>query len=205
MLAFISILVISYLIGSIPGGYISGKGWGGVDVREHGSGNIGTTNVLRVLGKGPALVAFLIDLGKGIAAVWIAGIIPAQFDSTIIRAVAGLVCICGHNWSFLLKFRGGKGVATSAGVFLILTPLPFVMALLTMAGTVGITRYVSLGSMVSASTLPLYIWVLTGRDSLSYVLLAIIVAGLVIARHFSNLKRLLAGQEHKLGEKVKPV
>jgi glycerol-3-phosphate acyltransferase PlsY len=200
MLFFVLAAAGGYLLGSLPGGYIVGKGIGGVDVRKFGSGNIGATNVLRVLGKGPALLVLLIDLGKGAAAVYLAGLFPTELDPSLLRAIAGLACISGHNWSFFLKLKGGKGVATSAGVFLLLTPLPFIFALLTMSLVVGITRYVSLGSMTSAVALPLYIWILMGEEGLSYIVLGAVVAALIIFRHRSNLKRLLAGQENKLGQ-----
>ena len=203
MLTFLLLGVLGYVLGSIPGGYIVGKGLKGIDVRKYGSGNIGATNVLRVIGKGPAFLAFLIDFGKGVAAILIAEIFSPQAAPLITKSIAGLACICGHNWSFFLKFRGGKGVATSAGVFLVLTPLPFVFALLTMIAVVGITKYVSLGSIISASTLPFYIWTFMGKEHLTYSFLACIVAALIIFRHSSNLKRLLSGEEHKLGEKVK--
>lgn len=195
-------IAVGYLLGSIPGGYIIGKGIKGVDVRKFGSGNIGTTNVLRVLGKGPALFVFLIDIGKGIASVWISGLLPSPLDPSIIRTIGGFSCIAGHNWPLFLKFRGGKGVATSAGVFLLLTPLPFLFSFLTMLLVVGATRYVSLGSMVSAAALPFYIWILMGKGALNYIILGAVVAGIIILRHHSNLKRLLAGQENRLGEKV---
>jgi glycerol-3-phosphate acyltransferase PlsY len=118
------------------------------------------------------------------------------------RALAGLACVSGHNWPVFLRFRGGKGVATSAGVFLILTPLPFVFSLLTMVLVVGLTRYVSLGSMISAAALPFYIWTLMGNEASIYIFLGIAIAGLIILRHHSNLKRLFIGKENKLGAKI---
>jgi len=205
MLSLVLAVVGGYLLGSLPGGYIVGKGIKGIDVRKFGSGNIGATNVLRVVGKKAAAIVLLIDLGKGAAAVYLAGLFSAGLDPSFTKAIAGLACISGHNWSFFLKFRGGKGVATSAGVFLLLTPLPFIFALVTMSLVVGITRYVSLGSMASAVALPFYIWILMGKEELSYIVLGVVVAALIILRHRSNLKRLLAGQENKLGEKVEGV
>jgi len=196
------VAVLGYLIGSIPGGYIVGKLVGSVDVRKSGSGNIGTTNILRVLGRRYAFFAFLIDFTKGIVSVYLVSFFSAEANLFIMRALAGLACISGHNWPIFLKFRGGKGVATSAGVFLILTPLPFVFSLLTMVLVVGLTRYVSLGSMISAAALPFYIWVLIGNGALIYISLGIAIAGLIILRHHSNLKRLLIGKENKLGEKI---
>lgn len=207
MLFLILAVIAGYFLGSIPGGYIVGKGIKGIDVRKFGSGNIGTTNVLRVLGKKYALLVLLIDLGKGIAAVSLVKLLPGLPDPSLslIRAVTGLACIGGHNWSPFLRFKGGKGVATSAGVFLILTPLPFLAALFIMILVVAATRYVSLGSMLSAATLPFFIWVFQGREGLTYIITAIVVALLVIARHRSNIKRLFAGQENKLGQKVQGI
>ncbi|MCD6257590.1 glycerol-3-phosphate 1-O-acyltransferase PlsY [Candidatus Aerophobetes bacterium] len=201
----VAVIITGYLLGSIPGGYIIGKGIRKVDVRNYGSGNIGTTNVLRVLGKKAALFVFLIDVGKGVASVWISGLFPSHIDLSIIRAIGGFSCIIGHNWPVFLKFRGGKGVATSAGVFLLLTPLPFLFSLLTMVITVGVTRYVSVGSMVSAALLPFYIWILMGKGAFNYTILGIVVAVIIVLRHHSNLKRLFSGREHKLGEKVQEV
>ncbi len=196
------VAVLGYLIGSIPGGYIVGKLAGSVDIRKSGSGNIGTTNVLRVLGRRYAFFAFLIDFTKGIVSVYLVSFFFVEINLFVIRALAGLACISGHNWPLFLKFRGGKGVATSAGVFLILTPLPFVFSLLTMVLVVGLTRYVSLGSMISAAVLPFYIWILIGNEALIYVFLGIAIAGLIILRHHSNLKRLFMGKENKLGERT---
>lgn len=197
-------IIAGYLLGSIPGGYVVGKLAGGIDVRESGSGNIGTTNVLRTLGKKHAFFAFLIDFGKGIASIYVVGLFPVEVNLSLTRSLAGFACISGHNWPLFLGFRGGKGVASSAGVFLILTPLPLAFALLTMIAVVAVTRYVSLGSMISAVALPFYIWVLMGTEILVYILLGAVVAGLIIWRHHSNLKRLLIGEENKLGQKIRP-
>jgi len=197
------IIIIGYLLGSVSGGYFAGKLAGGVDVRKYGSKNIGMTNVLRVLGKRYAFFAFLIDFGKGMASVYLPNFFSTNINPQIIRTLAGLACISGHNWPIFLKFRGGKGVATTAGVFSILTPLPFFLSLATMVAVVAATRYVSLGSMVSAAALPFYIWALMGTESLIYIYLGIGAAVLVICRHHSNLKRLLLGKESKIGERVK--
>ncbi|MBC7189201.1 glycerol-3-phosphate acyltransferase, partial [Candidatus Aerophobetes bacterium] len=120
----------------------------------------------------------------------------------LLKAIAGFACIAGHKWPVFLKFKGGKGVATAAGIFLILTPLAFCLSLVTMLVIVAVTRYVSLGSIVSAAALPFFI-LLQGRNPLPYLLLAATVAGIIIIRHHSNIKRLLAGREHKLGERIK--
>lgn len=197
------ITILGYLLGSIPGGYIVGKLVKGVDVRKYGSGNIGTTNVLRVLGKKYALFVFLIDFGKGAASVLIASLFPYGNLSPLVRSLTGMACITGHNWPLFLRFKGGKGVATSAGVFLILTPLPFIFSFLTMVVVVGLTRYVSLGSMISAALLPLYIGIFMKEEGVFYIFLGVAVALLVVFRHRSNIKRLLAGKESKLGERIK--
>ena len=190
-------IALSYLIGSIAGGRVVGHFAGKVDVTSKGSGNVGTTNVLRVLGKKCALLVFLIDFFKGTAAVYLASMLVAGPHGPLVQAVSGLACICGHNWSLFFRFRGGKGVATSAGVFLFLAPVPLLLALGAMIAVVGTSRYVSLGSMMSAALLPVFIYFVGGASV--YVIAALVVAALVIFRHRGNIVRLLQGSEHKLG------
>ncbi|MBE0478278.1 glycerol-3-phosphate 1-O-acyltransferase PlsY [Candidatus Aerophobetes bacterium] len=199
MIFILSVVAIGYLLGSLSGGYLVGRLAGGFDIRKFGSGNIGTTNVLRVLGKRYALFVLLLDFGKGAASIYMANLFAiGAMNPFLLRALAGLACITGHNWPVFLKFRGGKGVATAAGVFLILSPLPFAIAVLTMIAVVGATRYVSLGSIISAAALPFYIFVLMGAKSFMYIYLALAIAALIIWRHRSNLKRLVSGRENKL-------
>jgi len=145
----IFILLTGYMVGSIPWGYIAGKFKGGIDIRNFGSGNIGTTNTLRVLGTAPAIMVLLGDIGKGIVSVYIGRLLSplTGISPEIVGGLSGLSAMVGHNWPIFLRFKGGKGVATSAGVFLALTPLPFVFSLMLMLFVVFFTRYVSLGSI----------------------------------------------------------
>jgi len=196
---------MGYLLGSIPSGYLIGKSFKGIDIRDFGSGNIGFANALRVLGLFPGLMVLITDTGKGIIAVWIGYLISplAGINPQIGGGIAGLLAIIGHNWTIFLKFKGGKGVATTAGVFLSLTPLPFIFAVLVMVGVVGLTRYISLGSIISGCTLPLLIWLCVKDKEWFYVILSIMAAGFIVFKHRSNIKRLLKGEEIRLGEKMK--
>ena len=200
---FILILLIGYLVGSIPWGYLIGKLKKGIDIRKFGSGNIGTTNVLRVLGGVPAVLVLGGDMGKGIGAVCIGMMLASStgMSPKIIGGVAGLSSILGHNWPVFLRFKGGKGVATSAGVFLTLTPLPFILSLAVMLLVVFFTRYVSLGSILAAGSFPLFILLCARGETRFYFILSLIVAALTLFTHRSNLRRLLNGCERKLGEK----
>ena len=197
-------LFMGYFLGSIPSGYLVGKFFKGIDIRDFGSGNIGFANALRVLGLSLGLVVLIADIGKGDLAVWIGYLISpfAGINPHIGGGISGLLSIIGHNWTIFLKFKGGKGVATTAGVFLSLTPLPFIFVVLVMIGIVGLTHYISLGSIISACTLPLLIWFCMKDEGWFYIVLSIISAGFIVFKHRSNIKRLLKGREIKLGEKV---
>jgi glycerol-3-phosphate acyltransferase PlsY len=150
-------------------------------------------------------MVLLADIGKGIASVYIGRLLSplTGVSPEIVGGLTGLSSIVGHNWPIFLRFKGGKGVATSAGVFLALTPLPFVFSLMLMLLVVFFTRYVSLGSILSAGSLPLFI-LLCMRDQMRfYLVLSLIAAGLILFTHRSNLRRLLSGRERKLGEREK--
>ncbi|MEA1964710.1 MAG: glycerol-3-phosphate 1-O-acyltransferase PlsY [Candidatus Aerophobetes bacterium] len=205
MTSFILGLFTGYLLGSIPSGYLVGKFFKGIDIRDFGSENIGFANALRVLGFFPGLVVLIADIGKGVIAVCIGYLISplAGINPQISGGMVGLLSIIGHNWTIFLKFKGGKGVATTAGVFLSLTPLPFIFAVLVMIAVVGLTRYVSSGSTISGCTLPLFIWLCMKDEGWFYIILSIITAGFIVFKHRSNIKRLLKGEEMKLGEGVK--
>jgi len=170
---------------------------GGVDIRRYGSGNIGTTNVLRTLGKGPAALTFAGDVVKGWLTVWLAEAIgPEPWWG----AAGALLAIVGNCWSVFLGFRGGKGVATGLGAFLRLVPLATLPAVLVWAIVALTFRYVSLASLTASACLPL------GAFLLSYpvpaVLAAVAAVAIVMARHRDNLARLFAGTERKLGERA---
>ena len=189
-------LLLGYLLGSIPSGWLAGRWLKGIDLRELGSGSTGATNVLRQVGKGPALVVFLIDVGKGAAAVLLA---RAFGQSDWIQVLAGLTALAGHIWPVWLKFKGGKAVATGFGMFLGLAwPVglaSFGVFLLTLA----IFRIVSLSSVLAAVSLPLLMIRFSGVGS--YIVIALVAMGLVLWRHRSNLSRIIEGSEPKVGQK----
>lgn len=187
------ILVLSYLLGSIPWGYLIGVFWKGVDIRRYGSGNIGTTNAFRILGPGPGTAVLLGDVLKGSVAVWIAQYAGGEY----LALAAGLAAMAGHNWSIFLGFKGGRGVATGAGVILALVPLGLLILFLIWAGTILVTRYVSVGSIAAAVAAP----IVMGWAGHSWLLgIFGLVAGIaVIYRHQANLDRLRRGAEPKIG------
>ncbi len=189
----------SYVIGSIPTGFWLGKAWKGIDVRQHGSGNLGATNVFRVLGKGPGAMTLAIDILKGLLVVLAAKtLFPQELNTAI---TAGICAILGHTTSIFVCFRGGKGVATSAGVFLALLPLPSAAALLTFAIVFGITHYVSLGSLSAAVVLPASSFALSEPRALSCTAMAISL--FVAWTHRTNIQRLLNGTENRIEWKKK--
>jgi len=217
MLLFLALLLLGYLLGSIPAGYLAGRWLAGIDIRQEGSGSTGATNVLRVLGKGPALVVFLVDVLKGTAAVLLAkaaleplgvpldeaGTVSWGTDSWVVGA--GLAALAGHIWPVWLGWRGGKAVATALGMLLGLT-WPVGLACFGIFLTVlSLSRIVSLSSVVAAVALPLLMlgWFETQGLGLRwpYLALALLTSTLVIWRHRSNLARLLAGTEPRLGQK----
>ena len=198
------VLIACYLLGSFPSGYLIGKVFKGIDIRNFGSGNIGFTNVLRAIGTFPALIVLIIDITKGIISVYL-GFFFAQLvgiDCQIMGGISGLTSIVGHNWPIFLKFKGGKGVAVTAGVFLALTPIPFLLSLLVMVGIIALTRYVSLGSIVAAGSLPFFVFWL-GNNARLYFFLSIVAALFILFKHRNNIQRLLRSKESKIGEKVK--
>jgi len=192
----ISLLFIlaSYCIGAIPTGYWLGKAWKNIDIRQYGSGNVGATNVFRVLGKGPGLVTLFIDITKGLIPVLFA---RHFFPSTSEIALAvGIAAIIGHTLSFFIRFRGGKGVATSAGVFAGLAPLPFLLALSVFAATFGITRWVSLSSLSAAMGLGIGTFLFP--TALPIRITAWLVTIFIFWTHRANMQRLRLGTEPKL-------
>lgn len=188
------IVLISYLLGSVPVGFIVGK-TKGIDIRKHGSGNIGTTNAFRVMGKA-GIIVLAGDVAKGILAV----LLGKYFGGPVVGLISGLAAMAGHNWSIFLKFNGGRGVATAAGVLIALAPPVMVLALSIWGITVFITRYVSLGSILGAGPVPILLWAFDKHWS--YIIFGVVVAVLIIYRHCPNLKRLLDGTEYKWGEKA---
>jgi acyl phosphate:glycerol-3-phosphate acyltransferase len=206
MLWIILGILVSYLIGSIPTAYLFGRALKGIDIRKYGSGNVGATNVLRVLGKGPAVAVLLLDILKGIVpAVFLAEAFAARgtpIDIQTLRVLLGIGSICGHNWTVFLSFKGGKGVATTFGVVLALAikisalrPV-FLILLLTWLIVFLIFRLVSLASILAAIMLPVSMFVF--KQSRAMTLAGALLAGFIILRHKSNLQRLFQGKEHRL-------
>jgi len=187
----IILIIISYLIGSIPAGFIVGR-LKGIDIREHGSGNIGFTNVLRTLGPLPGAVVFAADLSKGIIPVYLSRIF---LENEALPVICGLAAILGHSFTIFLRFKGGKGVLTTTGVFLALAPLPILILLALFILIVGASGYVSAGSITCAVLLPILMHLLK-VDPLT-ILFGSIASIFIILKHRTNIRRLLAGKENR--------
>ena len=189
-------LLLGYFLGSIPSGWLAGRWLKDIDLREIGSGSTGATNVLRHVGKGPALVVFLIDVGKGAAAVLIA---RALGLGDWIQVLAGLTALAGHIWPVWLGFKGGKAVATGLGLFLGLAWPVGLASFGVFLAVFSLSRYVSLASVLAAISLPLLM--AAGTDSNANLVVALVAMLLVLWRHRSNIKRLINGTEPKLSQK----
>lgn len=224
---YIAVAIIAYLLGSIPFGYILVRVFTGADVRAQGSGNIGATNVARTGKKGLAIATLLLDAVKGVLAIFVARLVawkevlPAGpsgvGDSEYMRslgqlsnsiethlyvamAIAALFAIIGHMYPVWLKFKGGKGVATGLGVFLALAPKAVLIVLVFFLIVVAITRYVSLGSIIAAALFPIAFYYLHPQHGTPLILTMISgVSALIIWKHRENIRRLIAGNENKLG------
>jgi acyl phosphate:glycerol-3-phosphate acyltransferase len=198
----LTVILIGYLLGSISFSYLIAKKVKKVDIRQHGSGNAGATNTLRVLGVGPAVTVLLLDVLKGIVAVWLA-LFLAPDQSGIFPAMAGLAAILGHNWPLYYGFRGGKGVATTIGVIATLVFFPALFAGIIAIISIVLTRYVSLGSLLFALGTPIFAYLLmeTYQIPTMYIILSIFVAILSFWRHRANIQRLVTGTESKIGKK----
>jgi len=194
---YVLILLAAYFLGAIPWAYIMGKATKGIDIREYGSGNVGFTNALRTMGKFPALVVLLGDVGKGFLAVYLAKI----YGGPVLATLAGLTVVAGHNYPIFLRFKGGKGAAAGFGAVLGLVPLVAGIAIFVWASTVFFTRYVSLGSILGALTVPVASILL--KEDVSYIIFGLIGASLVIFKHRTNIVRLAAGTENRIGERTR--
>lgn len=195
MLSIIAI-VLSYFIGSISFSVLYGKLIKGVDVRNHGSGNAGATNTLRVLGVGPAILVLALDLLKGMACVFIARAIS---DSAWVEVACGVMAIVGHNWPVWFKFKGGKGIATAIGVLSILVFWPALCAGVIAILTIVFTRYVSLGSLLFTILTPIFL-IFIGFE-VEYFIGSLIICVFAIIRHRTNVVKILKGTENKIGAK----
>ncbi len=193
----LGLVVLSYLLGSIPTSFWVGKAVSGIDLRQEGSGNLGATNAFRVLGWKAALPVVVVDVAKGFVPVrFFPGMIPSPGHWAL---AFGAAAILGHVFSVWVRFKGGKGVATSAGVFLGLAPWAVLAGFLVWAGTVFSTRIVSLGSVLAALTIPVAVWFLPNRGGLPLFWFTVSLASFVTWAHRANIRRLLRGEEHRFG------
>lgn len=193
----IAVLVAAYLIGNVSPAYIIGKFAANIDIREHGSGNAGTTNVLRVMGTKAGVFVLMVDLLKGVLAVWLGRL----FGGDLLAVLAGLFVVVGHNWPVLLKFKGGKGVATSLGVGLMISPQNALICLGIAIIVIITTKYVSLASLTG---IPFWTFLLViGSHNYLYIYLGIALSLLAIYKHRSNIRRIFKGTESKFNIKNK--
>jgi glycerol-3-phosphate acyltransferase PlsY len=204
LLALIWIAAAAYLLGSIPVGYLLVRFFRRQDIRTFGSGNIGATNVLRSGGKVLGAATFALDVFKGAAAVMLGALVAAPFLPMMpqrnVEALCALCAVLGHMFPVWLRFRGGKGVATGFGVFLVAAPLAAVSALTLFALVFALTRYVSLASILGAASFPIFAWFMVeGPRPAFFVAVQAIVAVLIIIKHHPNIRRLLAGNENRFG------
>ncbi|MBC7962346.1 MAG: glycerol-3-phosphate acyltransferase [Steroidobacteraceae bacterium] len=186
-----ALVVISYLVGSIPTGLLLGKAYG-IDVRKEGSGNIGATNLYRTLGRKVGVMTLIGDCLKGLVPVLAIkfSTLPPEYAAWV-----GLSAFSGHVFSMFLRFRGGKGVATALGVFLALAPMAVAIAIAVFAALMFAWRYVSLGSICAAAVMPVAVALLGGSRTL--VVVTLLIAVVVIVRHHENIRRLIAGTENR--------
>ncbi len=192
------ILLISYLLGSFPSGFLYAKNLKGIDLRYVGSGSTGATNVLRNIGKWPALIVFILDVLKGFIAVKIAYLF---LSDNIFQVLAGLFAITGHIWPIWLKGKGGKAVATGLGMFIALSWKVGLASFGTFLIMFSLTKIVSLSSITAAIFLPIYMFKYIGTFNDPYTIFSFIVAIIVIWKHRSNINRILKGEEPKLNKK----
>ena len=190
------VLIIAYLIGSIPFGYLIVRAKGGGDVRETGSGGTGATNVSRRAGRAAGIVTLILDALKGAMAVIIAQLMS---NTDWLLSAAAVAVIVGHLFPIWLGFRGGKGVATGVGAFLVVAPLAVACAVVIFVVAVGLTKYVSLGSILAVASIPLFVWSFVG-PSPPFLTAAVAGALLVIFAHRGNIVRILAGTEPRISD-----
>lgn len=186
-------IVIAYLLGGIPFGFLLVKLTHGTDVRESGSGNIGATNVLRTTGRAAGVATLALDIAKGFVAVWLAA--KLTDDAPEWTSLAALAVMAGHAFPVFLKFQGGKAVATFIGAFAYLTPLPLAAVLLLFVVTAAVTRYISAASILAAATFPFGVWMIL-HPPVQVTIAAFIAGAFIVYRHKSNWSRLRAGTEN---------
>jgi acyl phosphate:glycerol-3-phosphate acyltransferase len=190
-------LIASYLLGAVPTSYLAARLFRGIDLREHGSRNLGATNLYRVLGWRYAIPVGLLDAAKGLVPVLVFA--PRVSSSELFALICGLVAVVGHVFSVFVGFKGGKGVATAAGVMLGLTPAALGVAVLVWAALVYLTGYVSVGSIVAATLFPLAVYLLEPPDQPAMLWLDVAVAAAIVWFHRGNIQRLFKGTENRFG------
>jgi acyl phosphate:glycerol-3-phosphate acyltransferase len=195
-------LAASYLAGAIPTSYLAGRLFRGIDLREHGSKNLGATNLYRTLGWRYAIPVGLFDIAKGAIPVLLFA--PRVSSSQLFALACGVAAIVGHVFSVFVRFRGGKGVATAAGVMLALTPAALGVSLLVWVVLVYATGYVSLGSIVAAAVFPLAVFLIDHPDRPEILWIDVALAAGIIWLHRGNISRLLKGTEHRFGRRAAP-
>jgi len=193
---YLVLIFSAYIIGSIPTAYIIGRLTKGIDIRNYGSGNVGATNAFRVLGKKLGILTLIIDILKGFLPVYFLNFL-LKSNVLNLQLIAGLFLIIGHIYTIFLGFKGGKGVATAAGVFLAITPIQMFLTLIVFAIILKTTKYVSVGSIISAISYPIFIFI-WDVSAISLKILSIAIALLIILKHKSNIVRLLNGSEKKI-------
>jgi glycerol-3-phosphate acyltransferase PlsY len=195
-------LLASYLVGAIPASYLAARLCSGIDLREHGSRNLGATNLYRVLGWRFAIPVGLFDIAKGAVPVLVFA--PRVSDSQLFALLCGVTAVLGHVFSVFVRFRGGKGVATAAGVMLGLTPAALGVAALVWVVLVFLTGYVSLGSIAAAAVFPVAVYLLEHPDRPEILWIDVAVAAGIIWMHRANIRRLLSGTESRFGRRAAP-
>ena len=186
-------VAIAYLLGGIPFGYLLVRFTTGKDVRAEGSGNIGATNVLRTTGRGAGVATLILDIAKGLLAVWLADKLTDGSDFWM--SAAALAVMAGHAFPVFLKFQGGKAVASFVGAFLYLTPLPLAAVAVVFVLTVWLTRYISAGSILAAGAFPFGVWMIL-HPSAPVLLASFVAGGFIVYRHKSNMERIKEGKEN---------
>ncbi|HEX9652921.1 MAG TPA: glycerol-3-phosphate 1-O-acyltransferase PlsY [bacterium] len=207
MYSLIVIILLSYLVGSFPTSIVTGRMLRRIDIREHGSGNAGGTNVFRVLGWKAGLFVAVVDVGKGMLATLLVSMIridSVALDPLLVQIIAGVCAVMGHIWTIMAKFKGGKGVATGAGMIIALFPWAALICFAIFVGIVLTTRYVSVGSMAATSALPLALMFLDRMFGKSvpnsgYVF-SILVTLLIFYTHRANIRRLINGTENRFNK-----
>ncbi len=197
LIKYVLVSIMAYLLGNFAAAYLVSKAAGKIDIREHGSGNAGSTNVFRVLGAKAAAFTFLGDVLKGVAAVLIGRYIGGSYGELL----AGIFVVVGHNWPILLGGKGGKGIATTIGVMIAIDPLIVVFIVIIGIIIIAATRYVSLASVAGVLIFP--ISMIITRKPTEYIIFSLVLSGMAIYKHRANIGRLIKGNESKFGHKTK--